>query len=162
MMPGPCLFVSCVPNVARPMSVCIMFTQCCQARVYFYLVYPSQHWVHKIQTDTGLATLGTQDTNRHWPGNIGYTRYKQTLAWKHWEHKMKRDTGLATLGTQDINKHGPRNIGYTRYKQTPVSIFILCTQCCQAINWFNLVYPFISSKHSLFMLVILLMGQCTF
>ena len=25
-------------------------------------------------TDTDLATLGTQDKNRYWPGNIGYTR----------------------------------------------------------------------------------------
>ena len=53
-----------------------------------------------IQTDTGLATLGTQDTNRHWPGNIGYTRYKI-------------DTGLATLGTQDENRYWLGNIGYT-------------------------------------------------
>ena len=79
-----------------------------------------------IQTDTGLATLGTQDTNRHGPDNIGYTRYKQTRAWQHWVHKIKTDTGLVTLGTQDKtdtgletlgtqdkNKHGPGNIGYT-------------------------------------------------
>jgi hypothetical protein len=33
-----------------------------------------QHWVHKIQTDTGLAISSTQDTNRLWPGNLGYTR----------------------------------------------------------------------------------------
>ena len=31
-------------------------------------------------TDTDLATLGTQDKNRYWPGNIGYTRLKQTRA----------------------------------------------------------------------------------
>ena len=67
-----------------------------------------------IQTDTGLATLGTYDTNRHWPGNIGYTRYKQTQDWQHWVHKIKTDTDLATLGTQDKNRHGPENIGYTR------------------------------------------------
>ena len=70
-----------------------------------------------IQTDTGLATLSTQDTNRHGPDNIGYTRYKQTRAWQHWVHKKKTDTGLATLGTQDKNRHGPGNIGYTRYKK---------------------------------------------
>jgi hypothetical protein len=124
MLPGQCLFVSCVPNVARPVSVCILCTQCCQASVCLYHVYqmlPTRawhHWVHKIQTDTGLASLGTQDTNRHGPGNIGYTRYKQTRAWQHWVHKIKTNTGLATLGTQDANRHGPGNIGYTRYKQT--------------------------------------------
>jgi hypothetical protein len=67
-----------------------------------------------IQTDTGLAILGTHDTNRHWTGSIGYTRYKQTQDWQHWVHKIKTDTDLATLGTQDKNRHGPENIGYTR------------------------------------------------
>jgi hypothetical protein len=66
----------------------------------------------------GLTTLGTPGKNRHEPGNIGYTRYKQTRAWKHWVHKIKTDTDLATLGTQDNNRHGPGNIGYTSYKQT--------------------------------------------
>ena len=41
-----------------------------------------------IQTDTGLATLGTHDKNRHEPGNIG-------------KNKIHTDSGLATLGTQD-------------------------------------------------------------
>ena len=58
--------------------------------------------------------MGTQDANRHGPGNIGYTKYKQTLAGQHWVHKIQRDTGLATLGTQDTNRHWPGNIGYTR------------------------------------------------
>ena len=40
MLPGQCLFLSCVPNVARPVSVFILCTQCCQASVCFYLVYP--------------------------------------------------------------------------------------------------------------------------
>jgi hypothetical protein len=53
MLPGQCLFLSCVPNVARPVSVLscvpdvvrpvsvfILCTQCCQASVCFYLVYP--------------------------------------------------------------------------------------------------------------------------
>ena len=66
-----------------------------------------------IQTDTGLATLATQDKNRHENGNIGYTRYIQTRTWQHWVHKIKTDTGLATLGTQDKSRHGPGNIGYT-------------------------------------------------
>jgi hypothetical protein len=52
--------------------------------------------------------LSTQDKNRHWPGNIGYTRYKQTRAWQHWVHKIQTDTGLPTLGTQD--KHEAKNI----------------------------------------------------
>jgi hypothetical protein len=82
-----------------------------------------------IQTDTGLATLGTQDTNRHGPGNIGYTRYKQTLAWQHWVHKIQRDTGLATLGIQDKN-----------------SFCILCTQCCQSSICLYLVYPILSGS----------------
>jgi hypothetical protein len=56
-----------------------------------------------IQIDTGRATLGTQDTNRHWPGNIGYTRYKQTLAWQQWEHKIKTDTELGTFDTKKTN-----------------------------------------------------------
>jgi hypothetical protein len=43
-------------------------------------ILAGHHWVLKIKTDTGLATLGTLDTNRHWPGNIGYTRYKKILA----------------------------------------------------------------------------------
>jgi hypothetical protein len=45
-----------------------------------------QHWVHKIKADTGLATLGAHDINRH---------------------------GLTTLGTHDTNRHWPGNIGYT-------------------------------------------------
>jgi hypothetical protein len=110
-----------------------------------------------IKTDTGLATLDTHDTNRHWPGNIGYTWYKQTRASQHWVHKIQTDTGLATLGTQDKKRHGPGNIGYTRYKQTlpgpclflscvpnvakPVSVFILYTQCFHANVCFYLVYP---------------------
>ena len=65
-----------------------------------------------------MATLGTQDTYRLGPGNIGYTRLNQILAWQHWVHKIKADTGLETLGTLDINRHWPDNIGYTRYKQT--------------------------------------------
>jgi hypothetical protein len=53
MLPGQCLFLSCVPNVARPVSVFILCTQCwqasvcfilctqcCQASVCLYLVYP--------------------------------------------------------------------------------------------------------------------------
>jgi SOS response regulatory protein OraA/RecX len=59
-----------------------------------------KHGVHKIKTDTGLATLSTQDKNRH--------------ACQHWVHKIKTNTGLATLGAQDKNIHGPDNIGYTR------------------------------------------------
>jgi hypothetical protein len=86
--------------------------------------------------------MGTQDTNRHGPGNIGYTRYKQTRASQHWVHKIQTDTGLATLGTQDKNRHWHGNIGYTRYKQTKDwPVFILCTQCCQASICFYLVYP---------------------
>jgi hypothetical protein len=77
MLPGQCLFVSCVPNFARPVSVFILSTQCCQARVCGYTRYKQtgawQHWVHKIKTDIRMATLGKQDKNRHWPGNIGYT-----------------------------------------------------------------------------------------
>jgi hypothetical protein len=61
-----------------------------------------------------MVTLGIQDTNRHEPGNIGYTRYQQTLVWRHWVHKIQTDTGLATLGTQDKNKHWPDNTEYTR------------------------------------------------
>jgi hypothetical protein len=105
MLAGQCLFLSCVLNVARPVSVFILCTQCCQASICFYLVYPML---------PGLKILGTQDKNRHGPGNIWYTRYKQTLAWQHWVHKIKTDTGLATLGTQDKNRHWPANIGYTR------------------------------------------------
>ena len=80
--------------------------------------------VNKIKTDTGLATLGTQDKNRHEhgnigytdtyrlaPGNIGYTRLNQILAWQYWVYKIKIDTGLATLGTHDTNRHWPGNIG---------------------------------------------------
>jgi hypothetical protein len=110
------VFLSCVPDVASALSVCAM--------------YP-QYW----------ATMGTQDTNKYWPGNIGYTRYKQTLVWKHWVHKMQTDrglaildtddnkhtlvwqywgymaqtdNGLATSGTPDENRHGLGSIGYTR------------------------------------------------
>jgi hypothetical protein len=142
MLPGQCLFVSCVPNVVRPVSVYIMCTQCCQIRVCFYL----------LKIDTSMATLGTQDTYRHGPGNIGYTRLKQILAWQHWVHKIKADTGLATLGTHDINRHWLTTLGTHDTNQClfiscvpnvarPVSAFILCTQCCQASIWFNLVYP---------------------
>jgi hypothetical protein len=132
MLPGQCLFVSCVPNVARPVSVCIMCTQCCQARVYFYLVY----------------------------GNIGYTRLNQILAWQHWVHKIKIDTGLATLGTHNTNRNWPGNrpvsglilctqccqARFCMYLVFPkvarlVSVFILCTQCCQASVCLYLVYP---------------------
>jgi hypothetical protein len=138
-MPGQCLFVSCVLNVATPVSVCILRTKCYQANVCLYLVYPML-----IKTDTGLSTLGTQDKKRHGPGNIGYTRYKQTRAWQHWVHKIQTDTlscvpnvarpvsvcilytqcyharvwfylmGLTILGTQDKNRHWHGNIGYTR------------------------------------------------
>jgi hypothetical protein len=65
--------------------------------------------------------LGTQDKNRHWSGNIEYTRYKQTLAWQHWIHKIKTDTGLATLGTQDKNEAKTQhkklkiNVGMTQF-----------------------------------------------
>jgi hypothetical protein len=62
MFPDPCLFVSCVPNVARPVSG-------------YKQTMAWQQWVHKIQSDTELVTFGTQNTNRQWPGNIGYTRY---------------------------------------------------------------------------------------
>jgi hypothetical protein len=78
MLPGPCLFVSCVPNVAMPVSVFILCTQCCQASVCFYLVYPMLpgpclflSCLPIVATDTGLTTLGTQDTNRHGTDNIG-------------------------------------------------------------------------------------------
>ena len=94
-----------------------------------------QHLVHKIKTDTDLATLGTQDKNRYGPGNFGYTRYKQTLAWQHWVHKIQTDTGLAissihkiqtdsglaTLGTQDKNEAKKKhrklkiNVGMTQF-----------------------------------------------
>jgi hypothetical protein len=123
---GQCLFLSCVPNVARPVSVFILCTQCCQARVCLYLVYPMLpgqclfvSCVPNVAKPESVCILCTQcyqtreDTNRHWPGNIGYTRYKQTRAWKHWVHKIKTDTGLKTLGTQDKNRHGPGSIGYT-------------------------------------------------
>ena len=40
MLAGQCLFLSCVPNVGRSVSVCILCTQCCQASVCFNLVYP--------------------------------------------------------------------------------------------------------------------------
>jgi hypothetical protein len=45
MLPGQCLFLSCVPNVVRPLSVFILCTQCCQT-----------------------------SENRQGPDNIGYTR----------------------------------------------------------------------------------------
>jgi hypothetical protein len=128
-----------------------------------------QHRIHKIKPDSGLATLGTQDKNKHGPGNSGYTWYKQTLAWQHWVHMIQTYIGLATLCTQDTNRHGPGNIRYTRYKQTPawqqsvhkiqtlfvssvpnvarpVSVFILCTQCCPASICFYLVYPMLSGQ----------------
>jgi hypothetical protein len=108
MLPDQHLFLSCVANVARPVSVFILCT------------------------------------NRHGPDNIGYTRYNQTRSWQHWVHKIKTDTGLATLATQDKNRYWPGNIGYS-----PVSVFILCTQCCQASICFYLVYP-------------ILAGQCLF
>jgi hypothetical protein len=81
-----------------------------------------QHWVHKIKTDMGLTTLGTQDKNSHWPDNIGYTRYKQTLAWQHCVHKIETDTGLTP---------GPSLfLSYVPNVARPVSVFVLCTQCC--------------------------------
>jgi hypothetical protein len=160
MLPCQCLFVSCVPNVARPVSVFILSTQCCHASICFYLVYPMlpglclilfigytrykqtrawQHWVHKIKTDTGLATLSTQDKNRHWPDNIGYTRCKQTRALQHWVHKIQTDTNLTILGTQDTNLC--LVLSCVPNVVRPVSVFILCTQCCHASVCFYLVYP---------------------
>jgi hypothetical protein len=121
MLPGQCLFVSCVLNVATPVSVCILRTKCYQASVCLYLVYP-------MLPGTGLATLGTQDTNRHWPGNIWCVICIQTRAWQHWVHKIQTDTGLATLGKQDK------------------SVFILCTQCWQASICFYPVYPMLPGQ----------------
>jgi hypothetical protein len=115
MLPGQYLFLSCVPNVARPISVFILCTQCCQARVCFYLVYPMLSGpclflscVPNVARSVSVFILCTQCCL------AGYTRYKQTRAWQHWAHKIKTDTDLATLGTQDKNRHGPGNIGYTR------------------------------------------------
>jgi hypothetical protein len=140
MLPGPCLFVSCVPNVARPVSVFILSTQCCQARVCFYLVYPVLpcqclflSGVPNVARPLFVFILCSQYCQAHvWfylvhpmlPGqylflscvpNVGrLVSVKQTLACQHWVHKIKTDTGLATLGAQDKNRHGPDNIGYTR------------------------------------------------
>jgi hypothetical protein len=52
MLPGQYLFVSCVLNVATPVSVCILRTKC----------YP----------------LGTHVINKYGPRNIGYTSYRKT------------------------------------------------------------------------------------
>jgi hypothetical protein len=101
MFSGPCLFLSCVPNVARPVSVFILCTQCCQVSVCFYLVYP-------MLPALCLFVSCVSNVVR------SVSVCKQTLTWQHWVHKIKTDTGLATLGTQDKNRHGPENIGYTR------------------------------------------------
>jgi hypothetical protein len=171
-----CLFLSCVPNVASPVSVFILCTQCCQASVCFYLVYPMlpgqeytrykqtlawQHWVNKIKTDTGLATLGTHDTNRHWSCNIGYTWYKQTLAWQHWVHMIQTDTGLPVSVCILRTKCYQANVClYLVYPMLPgpclfvscvpnvarpLFVYILCTQCCQALVCLYLVYPMLQS-----------------
>jgi hypothetical protein len=97
--------------------------------------------------------LGTLDTNRHWPGNIGYTRYKKILAWQHWVHKR--------LYTQCFHANVCFHLVYPMLPgpclflscvpnvARPVSVFILCTQCCQASICLYLVYP-------------MLPGQCLF
>jgi hypothetical protein len=95
VLSGQGLFLSCVTGLVRAVSVFILCTQCCpkvHSRIYNRQTLAWLHWVYKIKTDTGLATLGKQDKNRHWPGNIGYTRQKQILAWQHWVHKIKTDT----------------------------------------------------------------------
>jgi hypothetical protein len=99
MLLGPCLFVSCVPNVARPVSLFILCSQCCQASVCFYLVYPMLPAPFLFSSYVSNVA-----------SNIGYTRYKQTRASQHWVHKIQTNTGLATLGTQDTNRHLPGNI----------------------------------------------------
>jgi hypothetical protein len=131
MLPGSCLFLSCVPNFVRPVSFCILCTQCCQASVCLYHVYPMLRGPCLFETDTGLTTLGTQDKNRHWHGNIGYIRKKETRAWQHSVHKIQTDTAPCQCLFLSCVPNVVR----------PVSVFILCTQCCQASICFYLVYP---------------------
>jgi hypothetical protein len=89
-----------------------------------------------MKIETGLETLGTQDINKHGPRNIGYTRYKQRLAWQHWVHKIQTDTGLVTpmLQSECMFVSCVPNVA------RPVSVFILFTQCCQASVCLYLVY----------------------
>jgi hypothetical protein len=134
MLPGQYLFLSCVPNVARSVSVFIFCTQCCQARVCLCRVYPML-----LKTDTGLSTFGTHDINRHWPGSIGYTWYKQTRTWQHWIHTTQTNTGLATL-----------------------SLFILFTQCCQVNVSFYLVYQCYHARVCFYLVYPMLSGPCLF
>jgi hypothetical protein len=132
MLPGQCLFLSCVANVVMPVSVCILCTQCCQARVSRYIQTRAwQHWIHKIKPDSGLATLGTQDKHRHGPVNIGYT----------WCHNVARLMFVCIMCTQCcqasvcLYRMYPMLPGQCLFASCvpnvdrPVSMFILCTQC---------------------------------
>jgi hypothetical protein len=109
--------------------------------------------------------LGTQDKNKHGAGNIGYIRYKQTRAWQHWVHKIQTDTGLTTLGLHLVYPMLPGPVlllSCVPNVVRPVSVFILCTQCCQASVCFYLVYPMLPSNVCLYLVYPMLPGQCLF
>jgi hypothetical protein len=120
--------------------------------------------------------LGTQDTNRQGPGNLGYTRYKQTLAW------------VCILCTQCCQS---RVCFYLVYTMLPghslflscvpnvarsVSIFILCSQCCQgsvyilscvlnvarSVSVFILCTQCCQARVCLYFVYPMLPGQCLF
>jgi hypothetical protein len=124
-----------------------------------------QHWVHKIKIDTGLATLSKQDTNRHWPGNIGYTRYKQTLTlFLSWVPNVARPMSVCILCTQCCEAGVCLYHVYTMLPgqclfvscvpnvARPVSGLILCTKCCQARVCMYLVFPNVARLVSVFIL----------
>jgi hypothetical protein len=176
MLTGPCLFLSCVPNIFRPVSLFILCTQCCQASVCLYHVYPMLpgqclflSCVPNVASPVSVfGTLGTQDTNRHRPDNIGYTRYNQTGSWQHWIHKIKTDTGLATLATQDKNRYWSGNIGYSRIVSCvpnvvrPVSVCILCTQCSRPVSVCIMFSQCCHASICLYRAYPMLSGQCLF